>query len=390
MVSLTSAEKALKTVYLGVVANQLNTGVNPFMAKIEQTTSDVWGKQIVKMVPYGLNGGVGAGTETGTLPMAAGNNYERFTLDLKNLYGRIEISDKAMRASLSNEGAFVNLLNAEMEGLLKASKFNLGRMLFGDGSGSLTTLPAANPSSATAITVDDVRNLTEGMVVDVVGGTSKTVLSGMGGLRILAVDRTNKSITVDKAISGTITKGDILTVQGSVNNEITGLGAIFSATGTLYGLDKSTHKWLVPKTYTKNTLSLEAIQEAIDDIDITTGGKVDMILCSYDARRHYIDLCSTLRMNVDYMELDGGYKTITYSGIPVVADRFAPAGTMYLLNSSDFKLHQLCDWRWIEGNEGKVLHQNADTATYNATLVKYADLICDRPIGQAMIKGITG
>ena len=390
MVSLTSAEKALKTVYLGVVANQLNTGVNPFMAKIEQTTSDVWGKQIVKMVPYGLNGGVGAGTETGTLPMAAGNNYERFTLDLKNLYGRIEISDKAMRASLSNEGAFVNLLNAEMEGLLKASKFNLGRMLFGDGSDSLTTLPAATPSSATAITVDDVRNLTEGMVVDVVGGTSKTVLSGMGGLRILAVDRTNKSITVDKAISGTITKGDILTVQGSVNNEITGLGAIFSATGTLYGLDKSTHKWLVPKTYTKNTLSLEAIQEAIDDIDITTGGKVDMILCSYDARRHYIDLCSTLRMNVDYMELDGGYKTITYSGIPVVADRFAPAGTMYLLNSSDFKLHQLCDWRWIEGNEGKVLHQNADTATYNATLVKYADLICDRPIGQAMIKGITG
>ena len=86
MVNLTSAEKALKTVYLGVVANQLNTGVNPFMAKIEQTTSDVWGKQIVKMVPYGLNGGVGAGTETGVLPVAAGNNYERFTLDLKNLY----------------------------------------------------------------------------------------------------------------------------------------------------------------------------------------------------------------------------------------------------------------------------------------------------------------
>ena len=28
MVNLTSAEKALKTVYLGVVANQLNTGVN--------------------------------------------------------------------------------------------------------------------------------------------------------------------------------------------------------------------------------------------------------------------------------------------------------------------------------------------------------------------------
>ena len=389
MVNLTSAEKALKTVYLGVVANQPNTGVNPFMAKIEQTTSDVWGKQIVKMVPYGLNGGVGAGTETGVLPSAAGNNYERFTLDLKNLYGRIEISDKAMRASLSGEGAFVNLLNAEMEGLLKASKFNLGRMLFGDGSGKLTTLPADTLAAENSFVVDDARNLTEGMVVDVISKTSGSTVSGFGTLRILAVDRSTNTITVDKSLTGTITAGDYLTVQGSLNNEITGLGAIFASTGSLYGLDKSTHKWLVPKSYTATTLSLDAMQEAIDDIDIISGGNVDMILCSYDVRRHYIDLCSALRMNVDYMELDGGYKTITYSGIPVVADRFAPKGTMYMLNSKDFKMHQLCDWRWIEGNEGKVLHQNADTATYNATLVKYADLICDRPIGQAVISGIT-
>ena len=384
MVSLATAEKALKDIYLSPVANQLNTGVNPFLAKVQQTTADVWGKQIIKMVPYGLNGGVGAGTETGVLPTAAGNNYERFTLDLKNLYGRIEISDKAMRASLSGEGAFVNLLNAEMEGLLKASKFNLGRMLFGDGSGKLTAMKAATPSSAYTLAVEDARNLTEGMVVDVVDEDGR-VKSGMEKLRVLAVDRSAKSVTVDKAVSGTIAATDSLTVQGSFNNEITGLGAIFSATGTLYGLDKATHKWLVPKTYSATALSLEKMQEAIDDIDVTTGGSVDMILCSYDMRRAYMELCSALRMNIDYMELDGGYKTISYCGIPVVADRFAPAGTMYMLNSADFKLHQLGDWRWIEGNEGKVLHQNADTATYNATLVKYADLICDRPIGQAKI-----
>ena len=107
-------------------------------------------------------------------------------------------------------------------------------------------------------------------------------------------------------------------------------------------------------------------------------------------RRVYIDLGSQLRMNVEYMELDGGYKTVSYCGIPVVADRFAEAGSMYLLNSGDFKLHQLGDWRWIEGNEGKVLHQNADTATYHATLVKYADMICDRPLGQSLIKVSAG
>ena len=137
MVTISSAENALKTLYLGVVADQLNTGINPLFAKIKQTTSDVWGKNIVKLVPYGLNGGVGAGSETGNLPTAAGNNYAQFTLALKNLFGTIEISDKAMRASENSAGAFVNILNAEMEGLLKASKFNFGRMLYGDGSGKL-------------------------------------------------------------------------------------------------------------------------------------------------------------------------------------------------------------------------------------------------------------
>ena len=388
MVSLTTAEKALKDYYLGVVAEQLNTGVNPFLAKIAQTSADVWGKQIVKMVPYGVNGGVGAGTETGALPTAAGNNYERFTLDLKNLYGRIEISDKAMRASLSTEGAFVNLLNAEMEGLLKASKFNLGRMLFGDGSGKLATLSAATASATKTLTVDDTRNLTEGMVVDIVSaeGTPK---SGMTGLRITAVDRTGKSVTFDKGVTGSIVATDFLTVQGSYKNEITGLKAIFASSGTLYGLNKSDYKWLTPKTHTVSALTLEKMQEAIDDIDILTGGKVDMILCSYDMRREYIDLCSQLRMNVDYMELDGGYKTVSYCGIPVVADRFCPSGTMYLLNTADFCLHQLCDWKWLESDDGRVLRQVPGKPLYTATLVKYADLICARPCGQAMLSGIT-
>ena len=124
MVTLSSAEEALKTVYLGVVSNMLNVKANPLLTKISQTTSDVWGNEIRKVAPFGINGGVGAGTEDGALPLAAGNNYVKFVSELKNLYGTINISDKAIRASEHNAGAFVNLLNAEMEGLIKASSFN--------------------------------------------------------------------------------------------------------------------------------------------------------------------------------------------------------------------------------------------------------------------------
>ena len=61
---------------------------------------------------------------------------------------------------------------------------------------------------------------------------------------------------------------------------------------------------------------------------------------------------------------------------------------MYLLNTSEFNLHQLCDWQWLEGEDGRVIKQTLGKPTYQATLVKYADLICSRPCGQGAIKGI--
>ena len=163
MVTISNADKALKTFYLGVLADQLNVGVNPFLAKIGHTTADVWGKEIKKLAPYGINGGIGSGAETDPLPASGGNNYAQFTLTLKNLFGKIEISDKAVRASQNSAGAFVNLLNAEMDGLLKAGKFNFGRMLYGDGSGLIATTVANVSSANDTVTVDSVKALMEGM-----------------------------------------------------------------------------------------------------------------------------------------------------------------------------------------------------------------------------------
>ena len=62
MVTMSSADNALKTLYLGVVTEQINTNANPLLAKIRQSTSDVWGKEIKRLAQYGVNGGVGAGT----------------------------------------------------------------------------------------------------------------------------------------------------------------------------------------------------------------------------------------------------------------------------------------------------------------------------------------
>ena len=386
MVTLASADSALKSFYLDAVAQQLNTEVNPLLAKIKQSTADVWGKEVRRLAQYGVNGGVGAGTEEGSLPAAGGNNYDQFVTTLKNLYGTIEISDKAVRASENSAGAFVDLLNAEMEGLLRSSAFNFGRMLFGDGSGILCTVSAV---TGNVVTVDSVKNVIEGMTVDVLDADGDQV-SGVTARRITGVDRTDKTITLSGGALTGVASGCTLCVQGSHNLELTGLGAIFKDDGSLYGLSRAERPWMVP--YIKDsvgTISENAIQTAIDYLEETAGSRVDMIVCSWGVKRALQAVLSESRMQTDMAELAGGYRTITYNGIPVVADRFCPAGTMYLLNTRDFCLHQLCDWKWLEGDDGKVLRQVPGKPLYTATLVKYADLICTRPCGQAMLTGIT-
>ena len=385
MVTMTSADNALKSVYLGVVSDQLNTAANPLLAAIRQSTADVWGKEVRRLARYGVNGGVGAGTEEGDLPASAGNKYEQFVTTLKNLYGTIEISDKAVRASENNVGAFVNLLNAEMDGLVRSSSFNFGRMLFGDGSGVLTTVSAV---SGTTVTAASVKNLIEGMVVDFI--SADTAVTGATGRRITSVDRDNKTFTVSGATLTGVAKDDKVCVQGSYNLELTGLGAIFKTTGTIYGLDRATHKWMIPYIKTSvGAITETAIQTAIDRLEETAGSRVNFIVCSWGVKRALQKLFGENKRNIDVTELAGGYRTITYNGIPVVADRFCPDGTMYLLNTEDFCLHQLCDWKWLEGDDGRVLKQVAGKPVYTATLVKYADLICTRPCGQAMLSGIT-
>lgn len=386
MVTLSSAENALKTLYLGVVADQLNTSVNPLLAKIEQTSSDVWGKEIRKLAPFGINGGIGAGTEDGTLPLPAHNNYAQFVLTLKNLYGTIELSDKAIRASSNSSGAFVDLLNSEMEGLIKASKFNFGRMLYGDGSGVLATVADNAEVGSGVITVDNIKNIIEGMVVDIVNTASGT--PAVTAKRITAIDRATNKVTIAGTLSA-VQEGMALVVQGSYNKELTGLGAIFGNSTTLYGLNRTNNKWLNPYKATASTLNDVTIQTAIDTLDEVAGSQADFIVCSSGVKRAYQKYLSTNRSNIDIMNLAGGFKAISYNGIPLISDRFVPEGTMYILNTSDFHMHQLCDWRWLEGDDGRVIKQVAGKPVYTATLVKYADLICDRPIGQAVISGIT-
>ena len=271
-----------------------------------------------------------------------------------------------------------------MKPTLKASKYNLGRMLYGDGDGKLATVAKASTSATSTISLSSVKKVALGMVIDIIDNAGSKKLAQS---RIIDIDRIAKTIKIDKQVA-TLATTDYITIQNSKGYELTGLGAIFG-TKDIYGLKRSENSWLNP--FTKNvggTLDMGTIQEAIDYIDETTGSAVNFITCAYDVKKEYIKNLSANRINIDYMTLDGGFKALSYSGIPLVSDKFIEDGEMYLLNTDDFKMHQLCDWRWLEGDNGNVIKQKLGSPTYTATLVKYADIVCDRPCGQAKLTGI--
>lgn len=386
-VNLTNSSNALKTYYLDAISEQLNNA-NPLLAMIKKTSDNVYGKEVKMLAIHGMNGGIGAGSEEGALPTAKGNKYAQFTGTLKNLYGTIEISDKAIRASESNSGAFINLLNAEMEGLIKASNASFARMLFGDGTGVLATISSI---SGNTLIVDTVKNLEEGMLVQIF--TSELGIGPENEVReIVKINRETKEVTLGgNAINNSnVPSGFKLVVQGSINQEISGLESIFGESNKIYGLTKSDNLWVKPyiKTNVGEITEME-LQTALDEIEERGGASANVIVCSMGVRRALYNLFSQNKRVLDTMELVGGFKALSYNGIPIVADKFCPEGTLYILNTDDFVLNQLCDWQWLSGEDGNVLKQVAGKPVYTATLVKYAELMCARPYAQGKLSGIT-
>ncbi len=386
MITVTTADSVLKTYYLDAVKEQLDMTVNPFLAEIAKSSIDMAGKGVEKAIRLGVSGGIGAGSEDGDLPVSDDGNFLSFTQDLKNLFGNFRISDKAVKASRNNDGAFVNLLNDEMQHLLRSATFNLDRMLFGDGSGKLCKITGVTSNH---ITVEDARNLSEGMIVDLYTSSTNKYMSGK---RISFVDKVNKYfILAETAFTdNSLPKGAFITLQESFNKEICGLGTVFSDSDTIYGVERSKSSALTPYIVEDfGAVSEVKMMEVLDHLEETTGSRTNFIICSNDVRRALVNLFAANKRYVDTLDLKGGFKAISFNGIPIVTDRFCPAGTMYFLNTEDFCMYQLGDWDWIPGEDGKILKQVAGKPIYEATLVKYLNLMCFNPSAQAMVKGVT-
>ncbi|MGN0823855.1 MAG: phage major capsid protein, partial [Candidatus Coproplasma sp.] len=338
MISLSSADSALKDYYLDAIRVQLNSDVSPFYNAIVKSSENVFGKTIkMSIVKSGMSA-VRACNETEDLPSPSANRYFYLVQTLRNLYGTIEVSDKLIRASGDSSGAFLNILNAEMDGLISDAKANFARMLYGDGSGTLAYIKSK--VSSYVLELESVKSFFAGMSVDVV------TASGTMNVTINKVDKSANTITVSKSLDVlTVKAGEKIKVHAVDGKELTGLASIFDGEW-LYGYKKESEPFFKPlvKSVEESALSADDIINIIDDLEEDCGHKPNIILCSHKNKRAIYKLFDTSRHIVNTTDIAAGCTSLYVNDVPVYSDKFCPDDRIYVLNTDDFILSQLCDW----------------------------------------------
>ena len=379
--NLITFEKALKENYLPVWRNGLTTEPTALLGKIKKVP--LKSDKIVATAPVGLSGGFGFGAEGLETPVAGGVKFERFETNSKDMYVNIAISAKAVRLTGSG-GAMANALDTEVKAAYETAKWNVGRSLFGNGTGILCESEAV--ANGNTIKVDNVKYMKEGLIVDVYATGGEEPQEKGKAVRIVAVDRTANTITI--AGPAVTLDAGFITVQGSYKKEITGLGAIFDTNvKSIYGVDRTANKYLFPTVVDANTdIDDSVIWDAVEGAETYKNSKIDMIMMGKAAYKHYIEYLRTNNVRVESMtkEITGGFKAIEYAfgnrSIDVVYDQFIPDGDAWCLDTKALELHTQ-EWDFADIQGGGIFNLMENSSVYRALLANYGDLICTNPGG---------
>ena len=411
---LSTVSAILKEYYLGPVQEQLNNEVL-LLSRLESRSEDLVGKAAFVPLHTGRSNGIGAVAEDAALPAAGNQSYARAEYDLKYLYGRIRVTGPSMAKTKSDAGAFLQTLKGEMDGVRADLTKDLARQIYGTGDGVIGT--GALSGTGTTITLDDWEPLKKGQfyVGQVLSGAVKTTgVQASGTLTITAVTlaaATTSTLTVTKtgtvadatyaySLSGSVTAAQALNRFNNVSrsNEIDGLTRVvntFSITGAseASGTFGSTAKsgslgkidsysnsyWDNQKTFgatpgTIEPLTIMRVQQAIN-LGRQQGAMPSAIITSLGVQREFYRLLQANQQFVAPGDTNyaSGFSTLTYNGMPVIADLDAPFGKMFILDESTIKVFSDQDWHFLDG-DGQTLRQVSDRDAYEAVMVRYMNV----------------
>ena len=391
---LSTLSNILKEYYLGPVAEQLNNEVL-LLSRLETKSEDLVGKRAYIPVHHGRSSGVGARAEGAALPSAGKQDYDKAVYDLKYLYGRVEVTGPSMAKTKNEAGAFLQALKSELDGIRNDLKKDLARQVYGDGTAAIGTVvtSATNSTTVAVIGSEPIRKgqFYANMVLNVVDA-STGVIGGATPTEytVSAVNVSAGTITVTPALAAAFAAGDYLvragvgltdvTSEGEVNrlsDEIDGIQRIIpTAANTFGGINAQNKSWWdvqrTDLTVSSNPklLGLDDIQKALNLARIA-GGMPTSIITSLGVQRSFFELLNqdVMYVNPESLNYASGFKTLSYNGLPMIADIDAPYGKMYIMDESTIKVFSDQDWHFLDA-DGQTLRQVTGYDKFEAIMAR--------------------
>ena len=415
--TLSTVDAILKDDYKEYLDN-LNEA-NFILSQVETRKDTVQGRIARHAVHLGRSSGVGARAESGTLPTAANQSYATVPVPVRYVYGRIQLSGPTIKQAVTDRGAFIDALDAEMEGIKKDAMKDVNRQLWGTSNGviaqcgttsSSTTVVLASSTGTTAL-----RQLffDGGMVVDIGTVASPTTIAS--ARTVTSVDETNKTIAISGAAVTTSSSHFVFRsgAGGASNNsgqpgdgqiELTGLQTIVDDTAVLHTIDPASQpKW---KAYvnsnsgTNRSVTESLITGSIMKVLTNSGKKPSLLVSAEGVNLAISNLLLSLKRNMEQTQLKGGYAGIQFYSPSVsgkgdeaptalYADFDCPNNRLYGVNPEVLVFHQVGDGFQFMDLDGAVMNRKPDQDAYEATLYMYGELACKQRNAHFVIKDLT-
>jgi hypothetical protein len=388
------------------VLNQIVDTVNRSTAllskiKSEKTTA---GRKFIFPVQFGTSQGVGARAENKTLPDYGFGEYEQATGNVKYLYSTLMITGQSIAATKGSKAAFADVLKQALKDARDGLKLDVQRQVWSDGTGIIAKVSGAH-AATTTLTVDDPFGLSYA-AADALTSDQKTRLfkRNMNLFIDSATDQqtqvtainSNGTVTVGSAITASdgdaIYRGDSAadSTLSSKDNEIEGILAMVTASGTYLGIDRTGKpEWQGNVIQLNDSLSEEAMRIVADTVSINGTGEPNLLITDFKTRRRYEALLQSQKRFTNPMVLEGGFKALEFDGMPLVVDKDAPPQRLWALNTEDITWMVMQEFDWMD-RDGAVLTRVSGKDAYEATLFGYKNLACKRPANQAVLYDIIG
>lgn len=369
--SLTAQSALFKTKFGKLSENAYNSA-NPVLGTIKKQY-DFVGSDMKVAVPTFFAGGVGSGS----LPTANPASAVKATIQAKRVYALTEIEREALKASASDEGAFVEAMKWNVQKTVEAWNRNASRIMFGDGTGALGTISAnATGTAAAPIIVITAATWVEGHWEEndyVNCGTDASVFSVdevIPSTKTVKLTRISGSLDLTSAGSGLV-----VYMQNSKDNDPIGLKGVLGATsGTLYGVAVQRRFQATQIAAGGAGISTDIMNELISKIMFKSGKAPKLIVTSYTQMRkikNFLEDQKVYTIDPRASELKG---KVSWSGIEylangqslaIIEDRMCPDDTMYAINPDFITSYHRPGFGWFD-DDGTVFLRQANSDSYGA------------------------